>query len=432
MMSPDRASVEQHIARLRSILSTALTARGTRSLHLETDPLVGQTSAERLSAPMALPSFDNSQMDGYAVGSRDVRPDAHGSVTLPVSAVVPAGSTAPTLRPGTAAAVMTGAPIPAGADAVVPVERAADGFASLQALQESASAHVRFVDLEPADLAPGRFIRPAGSAVTVGETLVAPNQLLTPGRLGLLAACGISQVPVLDPVETVVIATGAEVRAPGERLSPGQLYDANTVLIRAAMEGFGHRVTTMRISSDDPEDFRGLLADALQRRRPHIVVTAGGVSAGAFEVVREALADDDVEFAPIAQQPGGPQGWGRLPVPQQQAPAAFIGLPGNPVSCAVSLETLVRPALSAVDPGCPAPQRVEVRLAETISSPHGVRQFRRVRLSGQHSGLAVAHPVGGASSHLLGDYAEADALLVLFEADVEVAGGEVRPAVLLQ
>ena len=236
---------------------------------------------------------------------------------------------------------------------------------------------------------------------------------------------------MLQPIRSLVISTGAEVRAPGDDLGPGELYDANSVLLRATLETFGHTVITVRIRSDDPTDFLHELDAALADQRPQLVVTAGGVSAGAFEVVRQALQGYAVDFAPIAQQPGGPQGWGLLPVPGRDVPAAFIGLPGNPVSCAVSLETLLRPALSTLDPACPPPSWATVRLGTAMTSPGGVRQFRRVQLSGDDSEIRMAHPVGGAGSHLLGHLARAQALLMLDEQDQEVSPGDLHRAILL-
>lgn len=431
MTPTQRTTVEDHIDRLRSVLTQALRSRGSQLLRIDDDTLVGHIAADALAAPMALPHFDNSQMDGYAVRSQDTQPDEHGTVTMSLTGVVPAGTGAQELEAGTTVAVMTGSPIPAGADAVIPVEKTVDGFASLDALRAGEAARVRFVGLSPQDVQPGRYIRPTGSDVSIGDTLVQAGELLTPARLGVLAACGFDRIPVLQPIRSLVISTGAEVRAPGDDLGPGELYDANSVLIRATLESFGHSVSTVRVRSDDPADFLQRLDASLQDRRPQIVVTAGGVSAGAFEVVRQALQRHEVHFAPIAQQPGGPQGWGLLRIPGHHVPAAFVGLPGNPVSCAVSLETLLRPALSAVDPGCPPPSWVSVRLGASMTSPGGVRQFRRVQLSSDDSEMRIAHPVGGAGSHLLGHMARAQALLVLDEEDQEVCSGAVRRAVLL-
>lgn len=430
MSASIRATVEDHVARLSRIFATALASRPVCRLPIEAPGLVGRRCAEQLRSPTALPGFRNSQMDGFAVRIQDLGV-AGGAATLPLSAVVPAGSSPPALAPGTAAAVMTGAPVPPEAEVVIPVEKSAEGFAGLELLAAGEPAQVRFRGLESADFQPNRFIRAAGSAVSAGDTLVQEGQPLTPARLGLLAACGFHRVPVMSRISTLVVSTGAELRAPGRSLGPGQLHDANSALLRAALESFGHSVSTLRVSSDDPGALLLELNQALALHRPHLVVTAGGVSAGAFEVVREALAGEDVEFAPIAQQPGGPQGWGLLSIPDRQAPAAFVGLPGNPVSCAVSVETLLRPALSSVDPECPAPRYVDARLGASLTSPAGIRQFRRVQLRDEAAGPPVAYPVGGPGSHLLGHYAQSDALLVLYEADEDVACGEVRPAALL-
>lgn len=325
-------------------------------------------------------------------------------------------------------AVMTGAPVPAGADLVVPVEKTEEGFAVLEDLQHRRKTEVQFVSLAEQDGESGRFIRRAGSDVTAGEAVLRPGEVLTPARLGLLAACGIADVSVRQQVRTLVVATGEEIRAPGDPLEPGQIYDANGPLIRAACQGFGHAVTVAQVASDSPSAFTTQLDSLLTDHCPHLVITAGGISAGAYEVVRQALTGRGVEFGSVAQQPGGPQGWGMLD--SAGGPAALVALPGNPVSCAVSLETLLRPALAELDPGCPRQRRASVRVGERLSSPPGLRQFRRVELR-DGDGAPVAVPVGGPSSHLIGHLAAADALLELYEDDIDVQPGTIREAILL-
>ncbi|MVT25833.1 molybdopterin molybdenumtransferase MoeA, partial [Nesterenkonia alkaliphila] len=310
------------------------------------------------------------------------------------------------------------------------VERTAEGFTVLEAPGRGEPAQVRFTDLTAEDLQPGRFIRRAGSDVAAGETVLRPGDALTPARLGLLAACGAAEVRVLEPVLTLVLATGEEIRGPGEPLGPGQLYDANSVLISAACEDFGHQVISARVPSDSPDRFDAALEALIAQHRPHLIITAGGISAGAYEVVRQALGSRGVQFGSVAQQPGGPQGWGSLSA--EHGPVAVIALPGNPVSCAVSLEVLLRPALASLDPGCPDQRRVPVRLAEPLVSPRGLRQFRRVQLAaGQAAVLPAAVPVGGPSSHLLGHLARSDALLEIPEDMVEIPAGTPLEAILL-
>ncbi len=415
--------MEQHIERLREVLEPALAVRGAETLHLDVDSCAGRVSAQTVTAPTPLPGFDNSQMDGFALRSADLQP---GNTTLPVAGTVPAGSAVPELPQGECLAVMTGAPVPAGADVVVPVEKTAEGFAVLQTLNLGEPVEVRFTSLTAEDLAPGSFIRAAGSDVAAGETVLHPGDLLTGARLGLLAACGISEISVLERIRTLVLATGEEIRSPGQSLAPGQLYDANTVLIRAACERFGHSVHTARVPSDQTQEFDAALQRLVAQHSPHLVITAGGISAGAYEVVRQALSEHGVQFGSVAQQPGGPQGWGAL-----QRGAALVALPGNPVSCAVSLQVLVRPALADLDPGCPPQRRVRVQLGEQLTSPPGLRQFRRVELKTHDNAASLALPVGGPSSHLLGHLARADALLEIPEDSIEIPAGTELEAILL-
>jgi molybdopterin molybdotransferase len=428
-------SVETHIERLRKVLEPALKTRRTENLPLDAQPdngvqavTAGRISAAAVTAPVPLPGFDNSQMDGFALRCADVV-DPGYSFSLPLAGAVPAGTAAPDLPGGHCMAVMTGAPIPSGADVVVPVEKTAQGFAVLDAMERGGQVPVHFTGNGAEDLLPGRFIRRAGSDVTVGEVVLLPLEALTPAKIGLLAACGITQVDVLERVRTLVLAAGQELRRPGEPLGPGELYDANAPLIRAVCHRFGHTVRTAMIASDAPADFQTALEALLAEHRPHLIITAGGISAGAYEVVRQALTERGVQFGSVAQQPGGPQGWGGLE--HAGDPAAVVALPGNPVSCAVSLETLLRPALVSLDPGCPPQRRISVDVGEHLSSPLGVRQFRRVELRTHDHAAPTALPIGGPSSHLLGHLARAQALLELREDDTEVPEGTRREAILL-
>ncbi|TLP78894.1 gephyrin-like molybdotransferase Glp [Nesterenkonia sphaerica] len=433
----ERVSLEVHIARLREILGPALANRRSETLQLHPQVpqgahsqgcAAGRVSAAAVTAPVALPGFDNSQMDGFAVRLTDV-PEAARPFSLPLGGVAPAGAAAGELPAGQCMAVMTGAPIPAGAEAVIPVEQTTEGFAVLNALRCGDEVSVHFTETAAEQVHAGRFIRQRGSDVAAGETLLREQQVLTPAALGLLAACGISQVEVVERVRTLVVATGQELRQPGDPLRTGELYDANTPLVAAVCHGFGHTVHTATVASDEPDEFQSAFQDLLARHRPHLVITAGGISAGAFEVVRQALSAQGVRFGAVAQQPGGPQGWGLLL--GSAGPAAMVALPGNPVSCAVSLETLLRPALASLDPGCPPQRRIWTTVGEPLSSPAGTRQFRRVELSTGDDGTPTALPVGGPSSHLLGHLARAQALLELREDDTDVPAGTRREAILL-
>lgn len=468
-MSSDsqRASVETHIQRLTDVLGAAISSRAVETVQLSSTSLVGRLVAETVTAPIPLPGFDNSQMDGFAVRIHDITPDDAGRAALPLAGAVAAGSDHAELPPGAAMAVMTGAPIPEGADLVIPVEKTTAGSFDHMELPEEpepeaphqrkhrffgykaplllstelyqtepaespleTGTSVEFTGLTQADLEPGKFIRRVGSDIAVGDTLLEPGTVLTPARLGVLAACGFTEVPLLSRTKALVLSTGDEVRTPGSDLRPGQLYDANSSLIAATLETFGCVAETARVGTDDPSWFMENLEALVALHHPHVIVTAGGISKGAYEVVRQALSPRGVEFGSVAQQPGGPQGWGLIHVEspgREDPPVAVVALPGNPVSCAVSLETLVRPALAAVGSVCPPQRRVRVQVAEQLNSPAGLRQFRRVRFTAEDT----VETVGGPSSHLLGSLAQADALLEILEDDTELAPGTVREAILL-
>jgi molybdopterin molybdotransferase len=275
---------------------------------------------------------------------------------------------------------MTGAMLPEGADAVVPIERAVpDRF-----LPHTERATVR---LPPA--AAGTFVRPAGSDLRAGETALAAGTFLGPAQLGLLAALGIPDVTVYKAVTVLLVTTGDEVVEPGQELPAGKIYDSNGTLLEAAMREAGLQVRRAGIATDNPDRLRTLLR--AEGAEVDLIVTTGGVSKGAYEVVRQAMADQPVEFLHVAMQPGGPQGIGTF----EGRP--FLGFPGNPVSCLVSFEMFLRPVLAALF-GAPAPRLpVRARLAQDLTSPEHKHQVRRGSL--QPDGTVELQ--GGESSHLM-------------------------------
>lgn len=434
----------EHIARLQEVLAAALEdpARPQTERRKVTEPgLVGRVAAVDVDASAPLPGFDNAQMDGFAVRSHHVEQllSEHTEITVPLAGVIPAGSPAGELPDGATIAVMTGAPIPEGADCVIPVERTSTGsFDDLpytgQPVEITGEGHsVTFTSLERADVRPGTYVRVQGSDVAAGDRILKAGDTLTPAALGLLAATGLPDVLVRPRVRALVLATGDEVRQPGSILHPGQIHDANTALLTAGLESLGITVEAASVAADHVEEFSDMVDALLADHQPQLVVTAGGVSAGAYEVVRQALQRRGVSFGSVAQQPGGPQGWGMFPSQGRRAAVAIVCLPGNPVSCAVSVEALLRPALAGLDAGCPPQHRVRARLEETLDSPEGLTQYRRVVFTGgpDEDGVLDVRAVGGPSSHLLGHLARADALLELPEEDTHVDVGEVRDALLL-
>jgi molybdopterin molybdotransferase len=367
---------------------------------------LGLAAAEDVVAEVALPSFDNSAMDGYAVRAEDVvSATAESPVHLPVVGEIGAGQGGlMALAPGTAAKIMTGAPIPAGADSVVPYEWTDRGVAQVR------------IDQAPD---PGRHVRPAGQDVSVGDMLVSSGTVLGPRHIGLLAAVGRATVRSRPRPRVVVISTGSELRDPGSPLGRDSIYDGNSYLLAAAARRAGAIAYRVGIVPDEPRAFLDALHDQLVRA--DIVVTSGGVSQGDFDVVKEALRPlGTVWFGPVAMQPGKPQGFGH--VGDDRTPV--FTLPGNPVSSYVSFEQFVLPAIRKLMGLTPyARPTVPARLTHAISSPAGREQLVRAEY-GVGSGGAYATPVGGHGSHLIGDLASSNALVVVPADVTAVAAGE--------
>jgi molybdopterin molybdotransferase len=385
MSTPPLVPVSEHQRRVAELLGVL------PPITLPTSQAVGLVLAAPVVAPEPLPSFDNSGMDGYAVRAADIadaRPDH--PVRLPVAADIPAGAPVGDLAPGTAHRIMTGAPIPRGADAVVEVEQT-DAGTDTVAIRAARD--------------PGSFVRRAGVDLAAGSTALPAGTVIGPAQVGLLAALGVQEVVVRRRPRVLVCATGSELTDDPDPGS-GQIRDSNGFMLAAAVEAAG-AVATRRlwVADDVPTFLRTLdaeLADGID-----LLLTSGGVSAGAYEVVKEALGPRGVEFTKVAMQPGMPQGAGRYPAEHGDVPV--ICLPGNPVSTFVSFEVFARPALRAAY-GHPRPHRRVVRaeLAEPLSSPPGKRQLRRGVLDRDAGSVALSGPAG---SGFLGWLARADCLV---------------------
>jgi molybdopterin molybdotransferase len=364
---------------------------------------VGLVLGDDLVSPVSLPPFDNSAMDGYAVRSADV---AGPVVELPVAEDIPAGRIdIVALLPGTAHRIMTGAPIPPGADAIVKVEDT-DGGEDKVTIKASA--------------APGTHIRRTGEDVTEGATVLRSGTVLASPQLGLAAAIGRAELPVHRPVRVLILSTGSELVEPGEPLRHGQIYESNSALLAAAVREIGGEPTVLRFVPDDVAAFHRTIAGHLDK--VDVLVTSGGVSAGAYEVVKDSLSGQGVNFLRVAMQPGGPQGSGvfqGLPV---------VTLPGNPVSVALSFELFLRPVLlAAMGHQVIHRRRVKARTAQELRSPSAKRQYRRGRLEGD-----VVTPIGGPGSHLLASFAAANCLIEVPE-DVEmIAQGDLVTVLVLE
>ena len=394
-------SVEEH----RRVVADLITPRPAVTAPLA--DTLGLVLADDVVAPLSLPGFDNSAMDGYAVIADDLAgAGPEHPVLLPVAEDIPAGRTDTlVLKPGTAHRIMTGAPVPSGATAVIPVE-ATDGATDTVAIRASAKT--------------GQHIRRAGEDVTAGTTVLRAGQVVTPAALGLAAALGLGELAVIPRQRVLVMSTGSELVAPGTPLQPGQIYESNAAMLAAAVRDAGARVVAAPMTGDDVATFR----DTLGRYAgaADLIITTGGVSAGAYEVVKEALgrtSDSSVDFVKVAMQPGMPQGAGRV------SGTPIVTLPGNPVSALVSFEVFIRPPLRTAM-GLPQPDRPRrmAVLTETLTSPPGKRQFRRGVLDAP-AGQVTSY--GPPASHHLRWLASANCLLEIDEDVVEVAAGSQVP-----
>jgi molybdopterin molybdotransferase len=370
--------------------------------------------AEEVVSTFPLPPFDNSAMDGYAVRSADLAAATESApAALPVVGDIAAGNSgAYTVQPGLCVRIMTGAPMPAGADAVVPVEWTDGGIAQVRIHRP---------------VEPGRHIRTAGEELATGSPVLGPGTHLGATQIGLLAAVGRDRVLARPRPRVVVLSTGSELVDPGMPLSHGKIPDSNSTLLTAAAREVGAIAFRVGIVPDDPRVLLDTLEDQLIRA--DLVLTSGGVSVGAYDVVKEAIGRlGEVRFDRVAMQPGMPQGFGVIGPDR----TPFFGLPGNPVSAYVSFEVFVRPALRRMLGVEPIHRpTVRARLAAALSSPPGKRTFARARMTVE-DGTYVVTPVGGSGSHLIASLAQANALAVVPEATTSLAAGDVVTTMLLE
>lgn len=377
-----RTTVDEHAALVRSLLRFP-----TDTEMVPLADAVGRVTAESILSPVDLPLFRNSQMDGYAVLAADLH---RVPVILPVTGIIPAqAATPPHLLPGTAVKIMTGAVVPEGADAIVPVENT-----ELIAPTEFDGSSVRIT----VSRSPGEYVRERGSDLRAGDELLPRGIRLSSRHLAVLAAAGLGIVSVRSRLRVAVITTGAELVAAGTAPTLGQIFDANAVALVAAVQQAGAVVAFQARVTDDTVAMTAALTDAAASA--DLILTSGGISMGDFEVVREVLEPLGAAVTTIAMQPGGPQATGSFDgVP-------VISFPGNPVSTQLSFEIFVAPLLREFA-GVPAAVRATRVLAHDITSPPGKRQFLRGRLRDEGKVEAVSGP----SSHLVAGLAASDLLI---------------------
>jgi molybdopterin molybdotransferase len=411
----------------------------------------GRVLAESVTSPIALPPWDNSAMDGYAIRAADVGAATNdGPVQLEVIGEVRAGQ-APdiTVRRGTAVRIATGAPVPPGADAVVPVEETTPLDAS--GVPAGPRGRDATGPLPPALLvhtavAVGGSTRRAGSDLAAGTRILDAGTVLTPAAIGLAAGVGLDQLPVRRRPIVGILATGDEVRSPGRDLGQAGIPDANGPGLVAMVEAAGGDPRVLGIAKDRLDDVQSRICAGLIEGADALIVS-GGVSVGPYDVVRAAFESfGAVQLWRVAVQPGKPFafGTGRPPadrVVEERPPALLFGLPGNPVSTFVTFELFVRPAIRRLaghrDDDLFRPRDRAV-LAGPVTKSSGRRAFVRVTVERDAQGTprrddrgrvqaALAGGQGGQSSHVLSALATADALAVIPEANDSLpAGAEVE------
>jgi molybdopterin molybdotransferase len=373
------STVEEHSRLIESLLAPVLASRTAEELPL-LDAL-GRVTATEVLSPVDLPLFRNSQMDGYALHSADL---ASMPARLPVVGDIPAAAGAPApLERGTAVRIMTGAPVPDGADCVVPVEDTTHDDHHVTVLCARAS---------------GEYVRERASDLRAGEPLLPAGRLLAARHLAALAAAGITTVAVLRRVRVSVISTGSELVPPGATPVPGQIFDSNLVSLSAAVRETGAELVSAERSDDSLDTFRAILARATAAA--DLVITSGGISEGAYEVVREVLEPLGAAVGHVAMQPGGPQSTAVVDgVP-------VLSFPGNPVSTQVSFAVFLRPVLIAAA-GRPQALVTEHPLDSALTSIPHRRQFLRGRVTTAGTVALVSQP----SSHLVAAMARAEVLV---------------------
>lgn len=408
-------TVEEHLA---DVLAAAAALPDERVSLAEAH---GRTLREPVHAAVDIPVFDNSAMDGFAVRFADVTDAAADApVTLQVVADLPAGTSAdPDLAPGEAARIMTGSPVPSDADAIVPFEDTAGGLAD----------SLGSISVLCAPRALGAHIRRAGEDARAGAEVLTAGIVLGALQVAAIAASGVAEVVVSRRPRVAVISTGSELVEPGATLRRGQIPESNSLLLAALAADAGAEIVRRTSVPDEPGDLDAVLAEVTDQRSPQpadVVVFSGGVSAGAYEVVKTTLSRT-MTFSKVAMQPGKPQGFGRLP-----SGALLFGLPGNPVSAAVSFEVFVRPALLRMQGRRVLDHPVLTLPAATgWRTPPGRRQYLPATIDRTDPRAWRVIPATSGGSHLAGGLGRAGAYAVVPAEIDSVAAGDLVDVMLI-
>ncbi len=397
---------------LRQVLQAA-TSTSSETLPLK--DTLNRVLAENLLCPLNLPRFDNSAVDGFAIYQQDLESlNATGEIVLPLSRTVGAGDpSGPALRQGETIRIFTGAKIPEGTAAIIMQEDS-------QAVGES----IRLIG--PAK--PGQHIRRTGEEFQAGDIGLPQGTLLNPAGIAFAATLGLAELPVFQLPEVAVITTGAELVPPGQPLTESQIYESNSYGLRAALNNIGIEPISVQTVGDDPAKTLTAIQSALGSC--DVLITTGGVSVGAFDVVKDAFAQCGVEqiFWGVAIKPGKPVYFGLRKRGSEQNQAVF-GLPGNPQSALVTFHLLARPYLLTVSGhGAQTPTKLKARITANVKHKPGRQEFVPAVLSADQNGMIVT-PITGQGSHMLGGLAKANALIDIPAEATELLAGETVTAI---
>ena len=370
----------------------------------ETVPLLqafSRVTAHDIVSPLDVPGFDNAAMDGYAVRLNDLRDGA----ALPVAGKAFAGQPFNDAWPaGTCIRIMTGAPVPEGCDAVV-----------MQEETEQTADGVRFT----ASVKAGQNIRRTGEDIALGATVFAAGQKLTVGELPVLASLGIADIEVIRQVRVALFSTGDELQLPGQPLQDGQIYDTNRLAVHLMLEQLGCEVINLGIIPDDPEKLRAAFIEA--DNAADVVISSGGVSVGEADYTKTILEElGEIAFWKLAIKPGKPFAFGKL------KHSWFCGLPGNPVSAALTFYQLVIPLLAKLsgNRASPLPVRQRVRAATRLKKSPGRLDFQRGILTRNAEGELEVSTTGHQGSHIFSSFSQGNCFIVLERERGNVEAGE--------
>lgn len=361
----------------------------------------GRITAKPVTSPLDVPPFDNSAMDGYAVRLSDIVPDREFPVAGKAFAGAPFNGDWPA---GSVIRIMTGAPIPAGCDAVV--------------MQEQTEQREGGIVIT-AEVRDGQNIRRIGEDIQAGKQVLDAGVRLGAAELPLLASLGIAEVSVLRKLRVAIFSTGDELQAVGQPLADGQIYDTNRFTVSLMLNKLGCEVIDLGVIADDPEALRKAFSEA--DRQADVVISTGGVSVGEADFTKAMLEELGViTFWKLAMKPGKPFAFGRL------ANSWFCGLPGNPVSAAVTFYQLVQPLLATLTGQTTRimPLRQRARATQRLKKSPGRLDFQRGILSRGEDGVLEVRSTGAQGSHVFSSFALADCFIVLDRDRADVEAGE--------